>query len=113
MVPKKHPLAGRKLAPETIAKRLKTLAEKRRLKEAGAVAAPPKTKRPYTKRKIVAPDQRTFEQLQRDVKEAIYCLDKCVIAHRRSSSLAVNFATVTDEETFLFMAKRYLEGGLK
>lgn len=108
MVAKKHPLSGRKQSPETIAKRKATLAAKRAAREAGG-AEP----RKYNKRKL-APDTRTHEQLQRDVKEAVWCLEKAVASKRRAIATGQAALTdVTDEETFMYMATRYLQGGLR
>lgn len=111
MVTKKaHPLKGRKQAPETIAKRLATLAAKRAAREAGVK---PEEKRQYNKRKVAA-DTRTHEQLARDVKEAIWCLEKSVAGKRRAIAEGkASLTDVTDEETFLYMAIRYLQGGLR
>lgn len=104
---KPHPLKGRKQSPETIAKRKATLAAKRAARESKP------EKRTYTKRKIVA-ETRSHEQLTRDVKEAIWCLEKAVASKRRAIATgAASLTDVTDEETFMYMAKRYLEGGLR
>jgi ribosomal protein S10 len=118
MSKKTHPLAGRKQSKETIAKRLATIAERRAARAKGeslhAASLPKQQKRPYTKRRLPAFDPRTHEQLQRDVHEALWCIDKAVAKTRlkiRSGELSLT--DVTDEETFLYMAKRYLEGGLK
>lgn len=109
MTKKKHPLAGRKQKPETIAKRLATLAAKRAAREAGTVE-----KRKYTKRKPARIAPRTPEALERDVKEALWCIDQAVAKTRRKIAAGeLSLTEVTDEETFLYMAKRYLEGGLK
>lgn len=117
MVGKKpHPLKGRKLSPETIAKRLATLAAKRaaydpRFDNSKAWGKPEKRK--YTKRQVTS-DTRTHEQLQRDVKEAIWCLGKSVASTRRKIAAGeLSLTEVTDEETFQYMAMRYLQGGLR
>lgn len=113
MTNKKHPLAGRKQKPETIAKRLATLAKKRaaRTKE---VALSDQQKRKYTKRKVAKFVERSTDQLMRDVKEALWCIDQAVANTRRKiASGELSLTDVTDEETYLYMAKRYLEGGLK
>lgn len=107
VIRKKHPLKGRKQNPETIAKRMATLAEKKRLREAGELPPP---KRKYNKRV----DPRTFEQLQRDVKEAAWCLEKAIAGKRRDIATGqASITDVTDEETFMYMAMRYLQGGLR
>lgn len=118
MTKKKHPLAGRKQSKETIAKRLATIAARRAQKELDkneyAQPLPKQQKRTYTKRQVRPVDTRTHEQLRRDVTEALWCIDQAVTNTRRkirSGELALN--KVTDEETFLYMAQRYLEGGLK
>ncbi len=109
---KPHPLKGRKKSAASIAKMKATLAEKKRLREAGVL--PKQQKRTYTKRRGPVFDPRTHEQLQRDVKEALYCIDMAVANTRRKiRSGELSLHDVTDEETFLYMAKRYLEGGLK
>lgn len=106
---KQHPLKGRKQSPETIAKRKATLAAKRAAREAGEQPE----KRKYNKRKLAA-DTRTHEQLQRDVKEAVWCLEKAVASKRRAIATGQAALTdVTDEETFMYMATRYLQGGLR
>lgn len=108
MVAKKHPLTGRKQSPETIAKRKATLAAKRAARESGEPE-----KRKYNKRKLAA-DTRTHEQLQRDVKEAVWCLEKAIASKRRAIATGQAALTdVTDEETFMYMATRYLQGGLR
>lgn len=104
---KPHPLKGRKQSPETIAKRKATLAAKRAARESKP------EKRAYMKRSVVA-ETRTHEQLQRDVKEAIWCLEKAVASKRRAiHDGRASLTDVTDEETFLYMATRYLQGGLR
>lgn len=104
---KEHPLKGRKQSPETLAKRKATMAAKRAARE-----AKPETRK-YTKRKVAA-DTRTHEQLLRDVKEAIWCLEKAVASKRRAiSDGTASLTDVTDEETFMYMATRYLQGGLR
>lgn len=104
---KAHPLEGRKQSPETIAKRLATNAKKRAAIERGEIAP---TKRKSRKRV----ETRTFEQLSRDVGEALWCIEQTVAKTRRKiASGELSLTEVTDEETFLYMAKRYLEGGLK
>jgi len=109
MSKKSHPLKGRKLSPETLAKRSETYAKKRAAKAAGVLPE----KRGYTKRRVES-DARTFEQLQRDVKEAAWCLEKAVAGKRRAiASGAASITDVTDEETFMYMAMRYLRGGLR
>lgn len=113
MAKKPHPLKGRKLAPETIAKRIATLAKKRAAREKEG-AVPEAQKRKYTKRKVAKLIVRTSEQLMRDVKEALWCIDQAVVTIRRKiASGELSLTDVTDEETYLYMAKRYLEGGLK
>lgn len=115
MKPKKHPLAGRKQSPETIAKRQATLARRRAERELdqGFTVANPE-KRKYTKRKIGTLVVRTPEQMLRDIREALWCIDQAVSKTRRKiASGELSLTEVTDEETFLYMAKRYLEGGLK
>lgn len=107
VVKKEHPLKGRKQSPETIAKRKATLAAKRAAREQGT------EKRKYTKRKVAA-DTRTHEQLQRDVKEAVWCLEKAVARKRMKIATGeASLVDVTDEETFMYMAMRYLQGGLR
>jgi hypothetical protein len=109
---KPHPLKGRKKSAESIAKMKATLAEKKRLRELAATEAPSKPTRKYTKRQH--PDNRTHEALVRDVKEAIWCLEKAVAGTRRAIAAGrVSLTDVTDEETFLYMAIRYLQGGLR
>lgn len=111
MVAKKHPLTGRKQSPETIAKRKATLAAKRAAREAGEVRLPGQQKRSYSRK---TPDLRTHEALQRDVKEAIWCLEKAVAGTRRAIATGkASLTDVTDEETFMYMAMRYLQGGLR
>jgi hypothetical protein len=117
MVTKKQsPLKGRKQSPETIAKRMATLAAKRAAREKEERSfnlLEPQQKRKYNKRKVVV-DTRTPEQLKRDVQEAIWCIDKAVAGTRlKIRSGEISLTDVTDEETFLYMAKRYLEGGLR
>lgn len=118
MAKKPHPLKGRKVAPETIAKRIATLAKKRaaRAKKVmlpGEEQTSPK-KRKYSKRKVTRLVVRTPEQLIRDIKEALWCIDQAVTTTRRKIvSGELSLTDVTDEETYLYMAKRYLEGGLK
>jgi hypothetical protein len=110
---KQHPLKGRKQSPETIAKRLATLAAKRTARENGERSfdlLPPKRK--YNKRQHA--DTRTHEQLMRDVKEATWCLEKAVAGKRAAIATgAASLTDVTDEETFMYMAIRYLQGGLR
>jgi hypothetical protein len=104
---KEHPLKGRKQSPETIAKRRATLAKKRVAIAKGELL--PKQRK--SKKRI---DTRTFEQLQRDVKEAVWCLEKAVAGTRRAIATgAASLTDVTDEETFMYMAMRYLQGGLR
>lgn len=117
MAPKKHPLTGRKQSPETIAKRKATLAAKRAAREAhdprSDNSQPWGGKRKYNKRKV-AVETRTHEQLTRDVKEAIWCLEKAVAGKRRAIATGdASLTDVTDEETFMYMAMRYLQGGLR
>lgn len=108
---KPHPLKGRKVSKETIAKRLATLAANRAMRNSDEA---PKPKRAYTKRKIGTLVVRTPEQLMRDVKEALWCIDRAVEKTRRKiASGELSLTDVSDEETFMYMAKRYLEGGLK
>lgn len=107
----KHPLKGRKQSPETIAKRQATFAAKRAARQQARGEQPEKRK--YNKRQVVA-DTRTHEQLQRDVKEAVWCLEKAVANKRRAIATgAASLFDVTDEETFMYMAMRYLQGGLR
>jgi hypothetical protein len=88
-----------------------TLAEKKRLREAGVL--PKQQKRPYTRKRLPF-EPRTHEQLERDMKEALWCIDRAVAqTRRRIAAGELSLTDVTDEETFLYMAKRYLEGGLK
>lgn len=112
---KPHPLKGRKQSPETLAKRKATLAAKKRLREqTGSVSMPlPNNhKRAYKKR--ANPDNRTHEALARDVKEAQWCLEKAVASKRAAIATgAASLTDVTDEETFMYMAIRYLQGGLR
>lgn len=113
-IKKEHPLKGRKQKPETIAKRMATLAAKRAA-QVGSVSMPlpNKGKRQYNKRKVAA-DSRTHEQLTRDVKEAIWCLEKAVARKRMKIATGeASLVDVTDEETFMYMAIRYLQGGLR
>lgn len=117
---KPHPLKGRKLAPETIAKRKATYAAKRAAREAGDARASVNkamgtlVKRAYNKRKPSQIETRTHERLLRDVKEAIWCLEKAVASKRRAIAAGTASLTdVTDEETFMYMAARYLQGGLR
>jgi hypothetical protein len=111
---KPHPLKGRKVSKETIAKRLATLAANRAGRN---TEEEPKPKRKYTKRavrKSLHFDTRSLDQLKRDMNEALWCLDQAVARTRRKiASGELSLSEVTDEETFLYMAKRYLEGGLK
>jgi hypothetical protein len=115
---KPHPLTGRKKSPEAVAKMKATKAEQKRLREAGTTQGihfrgiPEKRK--YTKRKIATVVIRSPEQLMRDVKEALWCIDRAVSKTRsKIASGELSLTDVSDEETFLYMAKRYLEGGLK
>jgi hypothetical protein len=116
VVKKEHPLKGRKKSAASIEKMKATLAAKRAAREAaqknGLIVAKPERKK-YTKRQV-QPDTRTFEQLKRDVKEAQWCLEKSVAGKRRAIATgAASLTDVTDEETFLYMAIRYLQGGLR
>ncbi len=111
MVTKKpHPLKGRKQSAATIAKRLATLAANRKLREQpGLASKPTKHKRPRTN-----PDTRSQEALIRDVKEALWCLEKAVANKRLAIATGrASLMDVTDEETFMYMAIRYLQGGLR
>jgi hypothetical protein len=109
---KPHPLKGRKQSPETIAKRKKTLAAKRAAREAGELKSP--LEKPKLGRRPRQPDTRSHEQLLRDVKEATWCLEKAVASKRQAIAAGqASLTDVTDEETFMYMAKRYLEGGLR
>ena len=104
---KPHPLQGKKQTPETIAKRLKTLAKKRAAIARGEIPAPKRK----SKKRI---ETRSFEALTRDVNEAIWCLEKAISGTRRAiASGQASLTDVTDEETFMYMAMRYLQGGLK
>lgn len=108
VVKKPHPLKGRKQSLETIAKRIATLTKKRAAIASGEVMP----KRKYKSKKFV--DTRTFEQLQRDVTESLHCMNKAVSQIRREIASGQRSLTeVTDFETYVYMAKRYLEGGLK
>lgn len=114
MAKKPHPLKGRKLSPETIAKRIATLAKKRAARAKEISEEQPLPKRKYTKHKVAKLIVRTPEQLMRDIKEALWCIDQAVTTTRRKIvSGELSLTDVTDEETYLYMAKRYLEGGLK
>lgn len=108
-----HPLKGRKKSAAAIKKLKATLAKKRRLREAGEL--PPRKspgRKPGRKSKIV--DLRTHEQLERDVGEAIWCLERAIRKTRVGIREGhVSLTQVTDEETFMYMAIRYLQGGLK
>lgn len=111
---KQHPLKGRKQPPETIAKRLATMAANRAARETGEIGDRNPLAKTKPGRKRRQPDTRTHEQLTRDVNEAIWCLDKAVAGKRLAiASGEASLTDVTDEETFLYMAKRYLEGGLR
>lgn len=102
-----HPLKGRKKSAASIAKLKATLAEKRKLREAGVL---PKQKRKSRKRV----ETRNFEQLVRDVNEARWCIEQAVTRTRSKIATGeLSISEVTDEETYLYMAARYLDGGLK
>lgn len=105
---KPHPLKGRKKSAAAIKKLKATLAKKRKLREQGLL--PPRK----GGRKPKNADTRTHEQLARDVKEAIWCLGRAVAGKRRAIRDGLATLTdVTDEETYMYMAMRYLQGGLK
>lgn len=106
---KPHPLKGKKKSPESIAKRVATF--KRNREKRALEPTQDDEPLPKQRRKRTPPDTRSFEQLQRDVGEAVWCLKKAVTAKRRE--IAASLADVTDEETYMYMAMRYLEGGLK
>lgn len=111
---KSHPLTGRKKSAASIRKRKETLARNRELREQGKLPprASPTAKKLRKNAKRV--ETRTFEQLTRDVGEAIWCLNQSVKATRQGIAAGtVSLTDVTDEETYMYMAKRYLEGGLK
>lgn len=112
---KPHPLKGRKKSAAAIRKLKATLAEKRKLREQGLLPArkspEPKIKRKYSKKNI---DTRTHEQLLRDVNEAVWCLERSIMGKRKAiRDGRASLTDVTDEETFTYMAMRYLQGGLK
>jgi hypothetical protein len=109
MTSKPHPLKGRKKSAATIAKMKATLAEKKRMREAGLLPKQQKRKSPRSRFAT-----RTLEALERDAKEALWCIDRAVAGTRRKIQAGeLSLTDVTDEETFMYMAKRYLEGGLK
>lgn len=109
---KPHPLKGRKKSAASIRKRLATLKAKREAKERGEIVEGRATT--YRRRKSKHMASRTLEQLERDVGEAIWCLERAVMGKRKAirDGLA-SLTDVTDEETFMYMAMRYLQGGLK
>jgi hypothetical protein len=95
-----HPLKGRKLTKKQLAQRAATRAANK--------AAPPEPKR---KAKEGA---RTVEQVLADMKEAHYYVDKAVGYVRREIRAGQRkLNEVTDFEVCMYMAKRYLEGGMR
>lgn len=106
---KPHPLTGVKKDPKAVEKMKETKRLQREATERGE--EPPKRK--YTKRPKSF-QTRTPDQIQRDASEALHCIDKAVSIIRREIQAGTRSLTeVTDYETYVYMAKRYLEGGLK
>lgn len=107
---KPHPLKGKKKSAASIAKLKATLAAKKKLREQGLIEAPAKkTRKPRGRI-----ETRTFEQLKRDTDEAIFCLERAIAGTRRKiKSGEIALTDVSDEETYMYMAIRYLHGGLK
>lgn len=109
---KPHHLKGKKKSAESIRKMLATRAERKAARERGEAPPVAKATKPRKPRSQFV--SRSLESLERDVKEALWCIDRAVAGTRRKiRSGELSLTDVTDEETFLYMAKRYLEGGLK
>lgn len=112
MAKKPHPLKGKKKSAASIAKRLATMKAKKEAIARGEMMPEPRVKKPRKNAKRV--EHRTFDQLVRDVGEAIWCLNQAVVGTRKGIAAGlISLTDVSDEEVYMYMAKRYLEGGLK
>lgn len=114
MMKKPHALKGRKKSAASIRKRLATMKAKKEAIARGEILPAPARATKFRKNPRKRVETRTFEQLSRDVGEAIWCLRESIKKTRQGIATGtVSLTEVSDEETYMYMAMRYLEGGLK